>query len=288
MSILIADLPIQKRPRERLAASGADELSESELLALVLRSGSRGKSAVDLGAGLLAEYGGLARLATARPEDLACFYGIGQAKATALVAAFHLGRLVSGLPAEDAPIQGPEDVFRVSQARLAGEGEERVLVLVCDADDRLQGTEAVAVGSIDCSALPVPEILNCVLRNKGRAFAIAHNHPSGDPSPSDADVLATRALASAAIVMGLRFLEHVVVAGDEWAQVSYLSPANDALSSVAPRHQHAVADSDRLSADTLVVVTEPELPLGVEAGVVPISIAHESRTPADLDHAVGQ
>ena len=220
MSVLIAQIPEHERPRERLLSRGVEALSERELLALVLRHGSRGESALDLAAALLAEYGGLARLAAARPEELARRQGVGEAKATALVAAFRLGRLVANEGTVDVQLQGPHDVFTASHLELAGQRREHVLVLVCDAGNRLRRTEAVAKGSIDRSALPVREILNCVLRHDGRAFAVAHNHPSGDPTPSEADVLATRALVAAARVVGLRFLDHVVVAGDRWHRIT--------------------------------------------------------------------
>ncbi|MDA8313223.1 MAG: DNA repair protein RadC [Actinomycetota bacterium] len=216
----MAELPIHERPRERLLAHGAEALSERELLALVLRHGSRGESALGLAAALLAEYGGLARLAAARPEELARRQGVGDAKATALVAAFRLGRLVANEGTVDVQLQGPHDVFTASRLELAGRRREHVLVLVCDAGNHLRRTEAVAEGSIDRSALPVREVLNCVLRHDGRAFAVAHNHPSGDPTPSEADVLATRALAAAAKVVGLRFLDHIVVAGDHWERIA--------------------------------------------------------------------
>ncbi|MHB1963810.1 MAG: RadC family protein [Acidimicrobiales bacterium] len=216
----MAGVPQHERPRERLIAQGVEALSERELLALIVRNGLRGQSALDLASSLLAEYGGLAPLAAARPEELARRSGIGIAKAAALVAAFQLGRLAATYVAEGSCLNGPEDVFQAVCSQLTHQRRERVIVLVCDAGNRLRRTEAVANGSIDRSALPVREILNCVLRHDGRAFAIAHNHPSGDPAPSEADVLATRALAAAAKVVGLRFLDHVVVAGDRWHRIT--------------------------------------------------------------------
>ncbi|MHB1775206.1 MAG: RadC family protein [Acidimicrobiales bacterium] len=220
MSLPMAGVPQHERPRERLIAQGVEALSERELLALIVRNGLRGQSALDLASSLLAEYGGLAPLAAARPEELARRSGIGIAKAAALVAAFQLGRLAATYVAEGSCLNGPEDVFQAVCSQLTHQRRERVIVLVCDAGNRLRRTEAVANGSIDRSALPVREILNCVLRHDGRAFAIAHNHPSGDPAPSEADVLATRALAAAAKVVGLRFLDHVVVAGDRWHRIT--------------------------------------------------------------------
>jgi DNA repair protein RadC len=186
-------------------------LSERELLAIVLRSGLQGKSALDLATALLGEYGALSALARARPEELATMPGVGIAKAAALVAAFQLGRRV-GLDDTPPVLRRPSDVAEVARRELDGLRRERVLVLVCDAANRLRRAVVVSEGSIDRSLVPVREILNAVLRHDGRAFAIAHNHPSGNPEPSEDDQRATAEVRDAARVVGLRFLGHVVVA----------------------------------------------------------------------------
>lgn len=226
MAVLMTELPIHERPRERLSARGAEALSERELLALVLRNGARGESALDLAAALLVEYGGLARLAGARPEELARRRGVGSAKAAAIVAAFRLGRLAVTSAPDVIRLDGPEDVFRAVQSQLAAQRREHVVVLVCDAGNHLRYTETVAFGSVDRAPVPVREILNCVLRQDGRGFALAHNHPSGNTTPSAADLQATRDLAAAAQAVGLRFLDHVIVAGQDWSRVL---PPNIAL-----------------------------------------------------------
>ena len=214
---MIAKLPTQDRPRERLWLRGVEALSERELLALVLRSGRRGESALDLAHALLAEYGGLAGMATAQPEELSNLPGIGPAKAAAIVAAFRLGALATTSIVDRPLLASPADVAEVVCRDLARLQRERVLVLVCNAANRLQRTVVVSEGSLDRSLVPVREILNAVLRHDGRAFAVAHNHPSGDPTPSDADCRASEAVAAAARAVGLRFLGHVVVAGERWA-----------------------------------------------------------------------
>jgi DNA repair protein RadC len=215
----MASIPAQDRPRERLAALGSLALTERELLALVLRNGAAGESVLDLAASLLAEFGGLRAMANARAEELACRPGVGAAKAAALVAAFELGRRVDQSTTTPATLRVTDDVARVARAELAGARRERALVLVCDGANRLRRTAVVSEGSIDRSLLPVREIMNAVLRHDGRAFALAHNHPSGDPTPSDTDREATAAVAAAARVVGLRFLGHVVVAGGRWEEV---------------------------------------------------------------------
>lgn len=219
MDTILANLPPQERPRERLLCSGPEALSDRELLALVLRHGRRGENALSLAASLLAEYGNLDTLAGARPEELATRSGVGVAKAAALVAAFQLGRRL-GLDDVPLVLRSPNDVAEVARRQLDGLRRERVLVLVCDAANRLRRTVIVSEGSIDRSLVPVREILNAVLRHDGRAFAIAHNHPSGNPEPSGADHRATAEVRDAASVVGLRFLGHVVVGGRGWEAIA--------------------------------------------------------------------
>lgn len=220
MAVLMAAVPPHERPRERLLTRGADALTERELIALVLRNGTKGMSALDLAAELLAEYGTLGALAAARPEELAMRPGVGPAKAAALVASFELARRGDGRDDELVLLRGPGDVARIARRELDGARRERLLVLVCDAANRVRRTIIVSEGSTDRSLVPVREILNAVLRHDGRAFALAHNHPSGDPEPSDADRSATEEVKAAATVAGLRFLGHVIVADEVWREVS--------------------------------------------------------------------
>ncbi|GAD87731.1 JAB domain-containing protein [Nocardia asteroides] len=216
MSVPITNLPVAQRPRERLLLHGPQALSDVELLALLLGQGTRGRSALELAAELLGEYTGLAELAGARPEELARRAGIGPAKAATVIAAFHLGSRTRTTAA--APqLTAPADIASVAVPLFAGARVERLLVLICDARHRLRHRAFVAEGAIDRVAVPVREILNTVLRHDGRAFAVVHNHPSGDPAPSDDDRRASSLLAGAADTVGLRYLDHIVVAGETWA-----------------------------------------------------------------------
>lgn len=220
MAVLMAGVPSHERPRERLLASGAEALSDRELVALVLRNGAPGLSALDLAAELIAEYGSLAQLAGARPEELARRRGIGPAKAAAIVAAFCLAHR-SGPPQDTSLIiRSADDVASIALSELHGLRRERVVVLVCDGANRFRRSVVVSEGAIDRCMVPVREILNAVLRHDGRAFALAHNHPSGDTHPSDADRRATTDVAAASKVAGLRFLGHIVVGGENWGIVS--------------------------------------------------------------------
>jgi DNA repair protein RadC len=199
---------------------GPDALSDRELLALVIRSGVRGQNVLDLAQSLLLDNAGLANLFAARPEELARRSGVGVAKAASVIAALHLGRRASVAPQGGLVLRGPSDVVSAARPALEGLRRERVVVLICDSANRLRTNVIVSEGSIDRSLVPLREILNAVLRHDGRAFAIAHNHPSGEVAPSAADVQATREVADAARIVGLRFLGHIVIAGQAWEAVT--------------------------------------------------------------------
>ncbi|HUY50937.1 MAG TPA: DNA repair protein RadC [Streptosporangiaceae bacterium] len=210
-------MPERDRPRERPRAIRVGALSERELIALVLRNGRTGESAVDLASTLLAAFGGLSGLAQALPEELAQIPGVGPAKSASLVAALRLGALAGRVirPA----LKSSADIVRVAAEHLDGLRRERVIVLVCDSANRLIQVVTVSEGSMDRSLVPVREILNAVLRHDGRALALAHNHPSGDPTPSEADRRATAEVGAAAKTVGIRFLAHSVVASHKWSSI---------------------------------------------------------------------
>jgi DNA repair protein RadC len=213
MPVRIEDVPSHDRPRERLLIRGVEALSERERLTLVLRSGRPGESALDLAGSLIAEFGGLA----------------GHRRCPSRRAGDRFPRL-----------QSPSEVASAARSELAGLPQERVVVLICDSANRLRHVVRVAEGATDRTALPIREILNAVLRHDGRAFAVAHNHPSDDPTPSEADRRATAELGMAARAVGLRFLDHVIVAGSEWGE-RYISPEN-ALFRIAGQRARSLAD----------------------------------------------
>jgi DNA repair protein RadC len=216
MTVRIVDLPKHDRPRERLWHRGPDALSQAELLALVLRDGRPGESALELAAALLAEYGSLSVLARATPEELAGRPGMGPAKTASVLAALKLAHyLGSGEPR--VIIRRPEDLATIAQRELGNLRRERVLVIVLDAGNRMLRLVTLTDGSVDRSLLPVREVLNAVLRNDGVAFGLAHNHPSGDPTPSAQDLRATAQVEEAARVVGLRFLDHLIVTNVSWS-----------------------------------------------------------------------
>jgi len=202
-------------PSERLIRCGVDALSADELVALILQSGQRGQNGLETARRLARDFGSISRLGRAGPEELTTFSGIAPEQAAALASSFRLARLAASDPVP-LRLRSAADVAAVAMRELGSATRERAIVLVCDAANQLRQVVPVGEGSIDRAFLSVREILNAVLRHDGRAFAVAHNHPSADPSPSEADVSCTDKLCRAAHVVGLRFLDHVIVAGPNW------------------------------------------------------------------------
>ncbi|MCA1703233.1 MAG: DNA repair protein RadC [Actinobacteria bacterium] len=215
----VVDLPSRDRPRERLLAHGVASLSDRELIALLLGTGG----AIGIGAHVLAErllvhFGSLDQLSRAHVAELMAVPGIGAAKGAALAAAFELGQRI-GSDTSPAMINCTADLAALVAPRLRGLRRERMLVVVCNNANRVLAVEPVSEGSADRSLLPVREVLVTVLRRDGQAFGLAHNHPSGDPTPSTTDTTSTARVVEAAHALGLRFLEHVIIAGTRWQRV---------------------------------------------------------------------
>jgi DNA repair protein RadC len=217
--MLIAHLPARERPRERLAAFGTGALADRELLAVLLGTGgSPGVGAHTLAERVLAHFGSVAAISHAHPADLACVTGVGPAKAAVLVCAFELAR--RGAVVDDpVTITGSEDIATVAAPMLRGRSRERLVVVACDLRNRVIGCDILSEGSADRSLLPVREAMVAVLRRDGKAFALAHNHPSGNLAPSQNDIDATIDVRKAAESIGLRFIEHLVVTDTGWRRV---------------------------------------------------------------------
>ncbi len=212
------DRPRERLPRERLPREGSHALSDAELVAILLGTGGRGRNAVALAQAVLARCGGVAGLARWGVPELPRLDALGPAKASRLVAALALaGRL--GSPGEPPRLADSGTIAEVARARLAGARVERLVVLVADSGLRLRHLEDVAKGGASGCGLPVREVLSAVSCHDGLAIALAHNHPGGDPTPTDADRAATGQVADGGHV-GLRLLDHVVVADVAWRSVT--------------------------------------------------------------------
>lgn len=210
----ITDWPEGERPRERLLALGAQALSDAELLAIFLRVGIRGKSAVDLARDLLAHFdGSLSRLADAPPRDLAKLPGLGPAKAAQLAATLELARrsLAEDMKCRDL-LGSPGAVRDWLRLKLGGLPHEVFGALWLDAQNRLIAWEELSRGTLTQASVYPREVVKRALANNAAAVVLAHNHPSGLAEPSAADELLTRNLKDALALVDVRVLDHFIVA----------------------------------------------------------------------------
>jgi DNA repair protein RadC len=200
-------------PRERLLQVGAAALSDAELLALLLRTGGRGSGALSVASRLLAECGGLLGIAREDPVRLRAITGVGPAKSATVIAACELGRRVATRRLQvGARIHGPADVHRHFFERLRGCPRERFLAVLLDGRHRVMCDVLVSEGTLTASLVHPREVFRDAIRQSAAALVLVHNHPSGDPTPSAEDRAVTERLASAGEVLGIRVVDHIVVA----------------------------------------------------------------------------
>ncbi len=208
----IKDLPIQERPRERLMLVGEGALSTAELLAIILRTGVGGESALDIARRLLSTHDGLTGLARASFAELRAERGLGNAKTAQLKAALELGRrMLLATPEDRLVVRSPSDVAQLLMAEMAHLDQENFRVLYLDTRNHLLGSETIYVGSLNASHIRVAEVFRDAIKRNCAAVIVAHNHPSGDPSPSPEDVEVTRQLVAAGQLLNIELLDHLII-----------------------------------------------------------------------------
>jgi DNA repair protein RadC len=187
-------------------------LSNSELLAILLRVGTPGENVVALSTRLLAEFGGLAGLAKATFSDLAEIKGVGIAKTAQLKAALELGRrLLITSPDARPQITSPLEAANLLMLEMGGLEQEHLRTLLLDTKNRVLASPTIYVGSVNASIIRVSEIFREAVRENATALIVAHNHPSGDPTPSPEDVQVTRSIVEAGSLLGIDVLDHLVI-----------------------------------------------------------------------------
>lgn len=212
----ITDWPSEQRPRERLIRHGAHHLSDAELLAVFLRVGVAGKSAVDLGRDMLGHFGSLGRMFGASLADFSQLNGLGPAKFAQLQAVMELARRSIAEDIRTGEILGsPQAVKQYLQLLLATRSHESFAVLFVDVKNRLIASEELFRGSLTHTSVYPREIVKAALAHNAASVIFAHNHPSGTPEPSSADRTLTQALKQALSLVDVRVLDHFVVAGRE-------------------------------------------------------------------------
>jgi DNA repair protein RadC len=210
----INDWSEHERPRERLVRDGAAALSNPELLALLLRVGVRGKSAVELGRDILQHFGSLHGLFGATLNDFSAVHGLGMAKYAQLQAVMELARRAIGEQLQaGASLGSPELVKRYLRIKLGGQRHESFVVLFVDVKNRLIADKELFRGTLTHTSVYPREVVKAALACNAASVILAHNHPSGVAEPSDADLGLTRTLVTALALVEIRVLDHFVVAG---------------------------------------------------------------------------
>ena len=216
----IRDLHEADRPRERLSTLGPQALTNAELIAILLRVGVKGESAVTVGQRLLNKFGGLAGLHRAPFADLIKQHAIGEAKAAQNKAAIELGRrLTLEAPEERPSINSPADAAALVAYEMSALEQEHLRVILLDRRNRVLETVEVYKGSVNSSQVRVGELFKEAVRKNASAIVVIHNHPSGDPTPSPDDVAVTRAIVQAGKLLDVDVLDHLVIGQGKWVSL---------------------------------------------------------------------
>lgn len=222
-SQIIPDLPKEQRPREKLVKDGVESLSDAELLAIFLRTGSAGVSAIQLGELLIKKHGSLAQLGRLEVKELSAEKGLGVAKSSQLLACFELGARVAKERLKKEPLNDPARVVKFLSKILGHHTTEKLLVLAVDPKLNLIKYKEVSAGTVSSTSAHPREILRPVLLEQASGFFLAHNHPSGDPTPSSADRAITKSVKEAAQIMQITFHDHIIIGKESDSHPPYYS-----------------------------------------------------------------
>ncbi len=207
----IHDLPEEERPRERLIKLGEQALSVPELLQLILGRGIAGESVAITSQKLLSQFGSLQKLSEANVEELSEIKGIGLAKATQIKAVFEIGRRINTqtVPYKSKELIDPKNVYQLIKSKLKNYHKEHFYIIILNS--RNWSVEEVSIGSLNTSIVHPREVFAEAIRNKAASVIFVHNHPSGNPEPSESDLVTTKKLVEGGKILGIEVLDHVII-----------------------------------------------------------------------------
>ena len=209
---MIRDMPISERPRERLMRVGPNAVSTVELLAIILRTGSNGENVVRLAERILAHFSDLRKIEQATIGELCQVKGVGPAKAVEIKAAIELGRRAKLAGVPDKPrITTPADGANLIMSEMSVLEQEHLRVLMIDSRNYVDKIVTLYIGSLNGAVVRIGEIFRAAIRENAAAIIVAHNHPSGDPSPSNEDVRLTKEIVKAGKLLDMQVLDHLVI-----------------------------------------------------------------------------
>ncbi|MBA2759622.1 MAG: DNA repair protein RadC [Chloroflexia bacterium] len=220
---MMRDVAADERPRERLRRLGESSLSASELLAIILNTGIKGESVLTMSQRVLRDGGGLRGLHRLDFEELARMRGVGESKASRVKAALELGRrLVAESPEERLVVNGPDDIFQLLGTEMASLEQEHLRVVLLDTRHRVISVKTVYRGSVNQAQVRIGELFRDAVRANATAQILVHNHPSGDPAPSAADISLTADVVRCGELLDIAVLDHMVIGQGRWVSLKRL------------------------------------------------------------------
>ncbi len=220
--LTIKELPEDERPREKMLAKGCQSLSNAELLAILLRTGTKQDSAVRIAEKLLKKYGeiGLGALGNMSPQEMSKVKGIGPVKAVTVAAAIELGKRLNSQAVIERPvIHSPQDAANLMMARLRYEAREHFIILLLSTKNHVLATPVISVGSLNASIVHPREVFREAINYSAAAVILVHNHPSGDPAPSQEDIAITKKLVEAGRLLDISVLDHVIIGDSKYVSL---------------------------------------------------------------------
>ena len=209
--MMVRDYPLEERPRERMIKEGAEKLTNQELIAILLRTGTKNESVFELSSRILKEIGSLRRLTDASVEELTLIRGIGQAKAVQIMAGIELGRRVAQKQEELLTIRSPQDAAGYLTELLCLDQQEKFYCLYLNTKNQVVFEKTIFVGSLNASIVHPREVYKEAVKWSAASIIVCHNHPSGDPTPSREDIEVTKRLIDAGEMIGIECLDHLII-----------------------------------------------------------------------------
>jgi len=216
--LTVKELPLDDRPREKLLLRGAQSLSDAELVAILLRTGKKGKSVIEIARELISSEGNLAMLATRTVDSLQKISGIGKDKAATLAAAFELSRRILSQPKwfSNKKITSPQDVAEIFIPILRDDNKEKFIVVCLNSANKIIKHEIISVGNLNSSVVHPREVFKVAIDNSSASIILIHNHPSGNPEPSNEDIRITKKIVETGKIMDIPVFDHLIIAGETY------------------------------------------------------------------------
>ena len=215
--LTVKEMPSADRPREKMLAQGATALTDAELVAIILRTGTAGENVIDVAQRLLVSHGGLTGLARIGLDDLAAQPAMGPAKATQLKAALEIGRrLLMAQPEERMKISSPGDIANLLMLEMGPLEQEHLKVIILNTKNQILKIETLYRGTLNSSNVRIAEVFKEAIKQNAASLIVVHNHPSGDPTPSPDDIRLTEGLVEAGALLDIEMLDHLVIGERKW------------------------------------------------------------------------